>query len=177
MAVSSRDGMGLSPPTAPSFQAGSISFPDGGRMAPRHGGNDPRLADCVGGNVSPKIHWSHAPPVTQSFAILVIDPEANAPEGIAYGIKPSISRFAEGEVSRQTGDFIGGTSMMGMSFYNSPCPAAQDGTHHYTFLVMATDLAPDTLAPGLPRDAFNAALKGHVLATAGFVGLYEKPST
>jgi hypothetical protein len=54
-----------------------------------------------------------------------------------------------------------------------PCPPQGDGPHHYLITVMATDLEP-TLAPGLTREAFLVASKGHLLTSATIGGLFAR---
>ena len=47
--------------------------------------------------------------------------------------------------------------------------------HHYTFTLIATDLDPTALKPGLTKDELFTALKGHTKGAAGLVGLFGKP--
>ncbi|MGA2088810.1 MAG: hypothetical protein ABSG66_07820, partial [Stellaceae bacterium] len=56
--------------------------------------------------------------------------------------------------------------------YRGPCPPHGLRPHHYIITVVATDLAPDALKPGLTRADFLAALKGHALASSSFIGRY-----
>jgi hypothetical protein len=42
--------------------------------------------------------------------------------------------------------------------------------------VIATDLEPGKLKPGLSRDELIAQLRGHALAPASIVGRYTRPS-
>ena len=50
---------------------------------------------------------------TKSFALLMFDPEGRPPGGVshwvAYGIPASVTGFAEGEVSKQTDKYVGGS--------------------------------------------------------------------
>ena len=47
--------------------------------------------------------------------------------------------------------------------------------HHYTITIIATDIAPGSLKPGLTRDELQTALKGHALDSATIVGRYGRP--
>ena len=47
--------------------------------------------------------------------------------------------------------------------------------HHYTFTLIATDLDPKALPPGLTRDELLAKLQGHTKGAAGLVGLFGRP--
>ena len=57
-----------------------------------------------------------------------------------------------------------------------PCTPAGIGFHHYTFLVMATDLEPGAMAAGMTREEATAALTGHVKGSTGIVGLFGRPT-
>ena len=47
--------------------------------------------------------------------------------------------------------------------------------HHYTFILIATDLEPKELPPGLTRDELLAKLTGRTKGTTGLIGLFIKP--
>ena len=85
----------------------------------------------------------------------MFDPEGRPPGGVshwvAYGIAPTVTGFAEGEASKQTEKYVGGKSLMGLPHYFGPC-TPPGPPHHYTFTLMATDLEPNALQPGLTRD-------------------------
>ena len=59
--------------------------------------------------------------------------------------------FAEGEVSKQTDKYVGGKSTMNLPHYFGPC-TPPGPPHHYTFMLIATDLEPGALQPGLTRE-------------------------
>ena len=140
--------------------------------------------NCVGQNVSPQLSWSGAPEGTKSFAIEMVDPEGRGGLGVfhwvAYGIAPTTTSFAEGEVSKPTDKYIGGKSTQGVGNYSGPC-TPPGSPHHYTFKVIATDLDPKELAPGLTLPELEAKLSvpqgqpAHVKGAAGLVGLFVKP--
>ncbi len=72
---------------------------------------------------------------------------------------------------------VSGASLGGSPGFRGYCPPKTDAPHHYVYTVFATDLAPDALAAGLDRDAFTAALRGHVLAGQSVVVRYgQAPS-
>ena len=64
---------------------------------------------------------------------------------IAYGIPANVTEFAEGEVGVASNKYVGGKSTMNVGNYVGPCTPAGIGFHHYTFLVMATDLEPGAM--------------------------------
>jgi phosphatidylethanolamine-binding protein (PEBP) family uncharacterized protein len=47
--------------------------------------------------------------------------------------------------------------------------------HHYTWTLVATDLDPKALQPGLTREELAAALKDHVKGSAGLVACFKHP--
>ena len=161
------------------FSVTSSSFKDGAVLDKKYVGNIKTNPNCVGENVSPALSWSNPPADTKSFAILVIDPEGRAPAGVAhwvaYGIPASTTGFAEGEVSGPSSKYVGGKSTMSLPNYMGPCTPAGVGFHHYTFILMATDLEPTALAPGLTREELTTALTGHVKGSTGIIGLFGRP--
>ncbi len=163
---------------AQGFSLTSSSFKDGERLPQKMAGNNKQNPNCVGENVSPALSWSGAPEGTKSYALLMFDPEGRAPEGVshwvAYGIPANVTSFAEGETSKESSKYVGGKSTMGLAHYFGPC-TPPGSPHHYTFIMMATDLEPTALKPGLTREEAIAALKGHVKAAAGLVGTFSHP--
>ena len=161
------------------FQITSSSFKDGTVLDKKYVGNNKSNPNCVGDNVSPALSWSNPPPDTKSFAIMLIDPEGRAPAGVvhwvAYGIPASVTGFAEGEVSGPSDKYVGGKSTMGLPNYFGPCTPAGVSFHHYTFILMATDVEPTALAPGMTREELTQALTGHVKGSTGIIGMFGRP--
>ena len=170
------------------FTLKSTTFADG-KMMPKkvantkaNGNNNP---NCVGDNVSPQFSWSNVPEGTTTFVFLMIDPEGRGGAGVnhwvAYGIPASVTGFAEGDVSKQTDKFVGRKSTQGVAFYSGPCTPPNQTAHHYTFDLIATDLAPTELPPGLTREEVTAKLAppgqppAHTKGVAGMVGLFVNP--
>jgi Raf kinase inhibitor-like YbhB/YbcL family protein len=166
------------------FTLTSTTFKDGQMMPRKVANNLSNNPNCVGMNVSPQLSWSNPPEGTKSFAILMEDPEGRGGAGVhhwvAYGIAPTVTSFAEGELSKQTDKFVGGKSTQGVGYYSGPC-TPPGSPHHYTFVVIATDLDPKELPPGLTREEFLAKLvppapaMSHAKGAAGLIGLFVKP--
>jgi Raf kinase inhibitor-like YbhB/YbcL family protein len=167
------------------FTLTSTSFKDG-QMMPRKAANaNPANPNCVGENVSPQLSWTGVPEGTKSFAILMEDPEGRGGAGVhhwvAYGIPASVTSFAEGEVSKPSDKYVGGKSTQGVGNYSGPC-TPPGSPHHYTFVVIATDLDPKELPPGLTREELQAKIvppaptPSHAKGTAGIVGMFVKPN-
>lgn len=161
------------------FTLSSPAFPDGGELALKNAGSDKaRNPNCVGENVSPPLQWSNAPAGTKSYALIMVDPEGRFGQGVvhwvAYGIPASVTGFAEGEVSKLSAKYVGGKSTMQQAHYSGPC-TPPGGWHHYTFTLIATDLDPKALKPGLTRAELLRDLNGHGKAVAGLIGRFRHP--
>ena len=160
------------------FMLSSPSFKDGGALATKNAGDNKSNPNCVGENVSPALNWYHAPEGTKSFALMMFDPEGRPPTGVshfvAYGIAPSVTSFEQGEMSKPSDKFVSGESTMKMGTYFGPCTPA-GAPHHYTFTLIATDLEPTALKPGLTRDELIKALDGHAKMATGLIGTFSKP--
>src|SRR3954464_14049468 len=160
------------------FTLSSSSFKDGERLAVKNAGNNKANPNCVGENISPPLAWANPPDGTKSYAMLMLDPEGRPPGGVshwvAYGIPVAVTGFAEGEVSKQTDKYVGGKSTINLPHYFGPCtpPGPQ---HHYTFVLIATDLEPGALQPGLTREDLPKALDGHVKGSTGIIATFAKP--
>jgi Raf kinase inhibitor-like YbhB/YbcL family protein len=161
------------------FTLTSSTFKDGEMLQVKNAGNLKANPNCVGENMSPPLAWTNVPAGTKSFVIHMFDPEGRNGLGvvhwIAYGIPASVTSFAEGEVSKESSKYVGGKSTSGRPFYVGPCTPPGVGKHHYVFTLIATDLEPTALKPGLTAAEVFAALAGHTKGAAGLIGLFQKP--
>jgi Raf kinase inhibitor-like YbhB/YbcL family protein len=165
------------PPTGSgTFALSSPAFEDNGKLAKKFAGNDHSNANCVGDNISPPLTWANPPKGTKSYALTLVDPEGRAGLGvvhwIAYGIPVAVTGLTEGEASSPSPKFVGGKSTRNLPTYFGPCTPPGDW-HHYTFTLIATDLDPKALQPGMTRDELLTALAGHALGAAGRVGRFR----
>lgn len=161
------------------FTLSSVAFVDGGMVPRKYAGADPRrVPPCGGENVSPPLQWSNAPSATKSFAIVMHDPDGGRGTGsnhwVAYGIPASRISLAEGEATASPTEWIGGKNSIGTDHYFGPCGRAGDAPHHYVITLIATDLDPGQLKPGLTREELLQQLRGHALAPATIVGRYVR---
>jgi Raf kinase inhibitor-like YbhB/YbcL family protein len=165
---------------AESFMISSPAFKDGTLMPKKFANNTAGNANCVGENVSPPLNWANPPAGTKSYALTMVDPEGRAGSGVihwvAYGIPVALTGFAEGEVSKPSDKYVGGkgTAGGGAATYMGPCTGL-GAPHHYTFILIATDLEPTDLAPGLTRDELFAKLTGRTKGATGLIGLFKNP--
>jgi Raf kinase inhibitor-like YbhB/YbcL family protein len=152
---------------AADFTLTSPAFEDNGTLAVKNAGNDKQNPNCVGENVAPPLAWANPPEGTKSYALVMTDSEGRRGLGtvhmVAYGISASVSGFAEGELSQPSNKYAGGKNEVA---YVGPC-TPPGGWHHYTFTLIATDLEPGALQPGMTRDELFAALGNHANGAAG----------
>lgn len=161
------------------FELKSAAFEDNGFLQKKHAGKNPNNPNCIGDNISPPLNWSQLPVGTKSLAILMHDQQGANGLGvshwIAYGISPRVTGFAEGETSIPSEKFVGGKNTPGTSTYFGPCPPPGSGQHHYVITLIATDLEPTALMPGLTQEQLLQALKGHAKGAAGLIGRFGEP--
>lgn len=142
-----------------------------------NGGDIPKKFTCDGADISPQLSWSDSPTGTKTFALLVDDPDApvgnwnhwtkwNLPasaKGLPEGV-PKEARLPDG--SQQ------GLNDFRRPGYNGPCPP-QGKPHRYYFKLFALDTKLD-LKPTATKKELEAAMKGHILAQAEWMGRYGR---
>jgi Raf kinase inhibitor-like YbhB/YbcL family protein len=143
----------------------SPAFADNAMLAQRNAGNLKTNPNCLGENVSPPLQWSNAPEKTRSFVLLFHDQAGRGGLGVThsvvYGIPANVTSLAEGELSAPAtgGRFVAGKNTLGIQ-YLGPCPPRGNAPQHYVFTLIATDLDPAALKPGMTMDEVLKALQG-----------------
>jgi len=162
----------------PLFTLASPAFKDDAMLPLKYAGGALCGSDSHGGNYSPPLAWSHVPGGTKSFAILMIDPDGRRGIGsvhwVAYNIPATRTGVKEGEGDAPTPDITGGKNSRGSTVYTGPCGPPVDAPHHYVIDVIALDLAPGFLQPGLDRDELLKMIDGHSLGPASLVVRYRR---
>ena len=159
----------------------SLSSPDirpGGRIAERQ---VYKGFGCSGGNVSPALNWSHAPPGTQSFALLVHDPDAPTGSGwwhwIVYNIPASTSTLAAGAGDAQQGLLPAGAVQARTDFgtvgYGGPCPPPGK-PHHYYFRLYALKVPKLELPADATAAFIGFNVRAQSLGSAELMGTYGR---
>ena len=166
-------------PTPKLFTLSSPAFTDDAVLPLKYAGGTLCGTDSRGGNVSPPLTWTHPPPGTTSFAVVMIDPDGRRGLGsvhwLAYNIPASRTALQEGEGGNPPpAGVTPGKNSRGTSGYTGPCGPPADAPHHYVIDVLALDLAPGALPAGLDRDQLFAALAGHSLGPASLVVRYRR---
>lgn len=161
---------------ANAFRLTSPGLADNAMLAPKNVGNNKKNPNCIGQNVSPPLAWSNAPDKTRSFAIFMHDHAGRAGLGVAhwvaYGLPGNVASLAEGEASAVSDNIVRGKGTIGTDLFAGPCPPMGNAPQHYVFTLIATDLEPDALKPGLTEAELLESLKGHNLRAASLVLRY-----
>jgi Raf kinase inhibitor-like YbhB/YbcL family protein len=169
-----------SSPTATSVEAAGQGEPmmkielESAAFAP--GGPIPTRYTCDGDDISPPLQWSDPPTRTQSFALIVDDPDA--PSGtwvhwVLYNLPADTRSLAEAipsDADLQGGSRNGSNSWKRLG-YGGPCPPG--GTHRYFFKLYALDTVLN-LDSGESKDSLLQALEGHILAQGELMGTYTR---
>jgi Raf kinase inhibitor-like YbhB/YbcL family protein len=136
----------------------------------------PKKYTCDGDNISPPLEWSGAPAGTQSFVLVIEDPDA--PSGVfrhwaVYNIPPQQTSLPEGvSEGARTGELSQGVNDYGHHRYDGPCPPPGHGTHHYHFRMAALDTPRLNVSPNAKVAEIWRAAQPHSLAIAELVGTY-----
>jgi hypothetical protein len=147
----------------------SDAFAEGQPIPARH--------TCDGADVSPALHWSDAPAGTKSFALICDDPDAPMKtwvHWVIYGLPASARGLPE---KLPTGGTLATGAKQGVTDfkrtgYGGPCPPAGK-PHRYLFKLFALDTEL-SLKPSATHHDVLAAIKGHVLAEASLMGVYQR---
>lgn len=150
----------------------SSAFADGAAI--------PTEYTCEGGDVSPELRWSGAPAGTQSFALIVDDPDAPDPAApkttwvhwVLYDLPADAQALPKGVASSKLpAGTREGTNDWKRTGWGGPCPPI--GRHRYFHKLYALDAKLGDL--GTPTKAkLEQAMEGHVLGRATIMGTYEK---
>lgn len=138
----------------------------------------PRRYAREGDNLSPPLEWADPPRGTQSFALIVEDPDA--PRGTfrhwaVFDIpadRTALPEAVEGDGSRL--DLGHGRNDYGHDHYDGPEPPRGHGIHHYHFRLAALDIPALTVAPGASVEEVMAAARPHVIGETELVGTYAR---
>jgi hypothetical protein len=136
----------------------------------------PERYSCKGEDISPALAWGEPPAGTQSFALIMDDPDA--PVGtwvhwVLFNIPASARSLPEAFPSDATlpDGSMSGNSSFGGPGYGGPCPPS--GMHRYFFKLYALD---EMLAinAGASKGELEKAMVGHILAHGELMGTFTK---
>ena len=142
-----------------------------------HEGDIPRKHTCDGADVSPALNWSDPPAGTQSFSLIMDDPDAPGRtwvHWVIYNLPAQARELPEG-VPKES-ELKDGTRQGRNDFakpgYGGPCPP-RGAPHRYYFKLYALD-AKLNLPAGAGKAGVESAMKGHILAEAQLMGRYRR---
>ena len=139
-----------------------------------NGGTIPKQNTCEGADSSPAVEWSDEPSGTQSFALIVDDPDAPAgvwSHWLLWDIPAYVHSLREGFRPGMGG--ASGKNDFGRSGYGGPCPP-KGNAHRYYFTLYAVNRPALGLPAGAARQDLNRALKGRILAQTQYMGRYKR---
>jgi len=171
-------GAGRGPQTPPLIMT-STAWEDGGVIPDKYTG-----AGATQPSPSPELKWTQVPPGTQSFAIIMNDPEPAIPaksskgdvtHWLIWNIPGTSTGLPEGVAQ---GDLPDGSKQQSLRGQGYMGPGAPPGPyHHYTFTLYALDTKVDvTPAQNAfdTRQALLTAMDGHVLGKAVLVARFHR---
>jgi Raf kinase inhibitor-like YbhB/YbcL family protein len=125
---------------------------------------------CDGGGAMPQLTWSGAPDGTRSYAVSVLDTDADTPKGnfvhwVVYSIPANITAITgvPGETAAEADP---------ASAWRPACPPPGK-THHYVFTVYALDATLRDQAHSTAVE-LGKAVQNHVLARGEITATYER---
>lgn len=131
---------------------------------------------CDGAGTSPSLQWSEPPAGTESFALVVDDPDA--PGGTfghwgVYDIPMSARQINTGAAASGTSGLVQARNDFGQPGYGPPCPPKGDEPHHYHFRLLALDFAKFDKAPANVEGILDVG-DSHILGRAELVATYKR---
>jgi len=134
---------------------------------------------------SPELKWTQVPPGTQSFALLMHDPEPVLNKGskmdithwLIWNIPPTATGLQEAVAQGELPDGSRQVSLRGNGYMGPGAPAGP--YHHYTFELYALDTKLE-VPQGTPQQAADTrtavvnAMDGHVLGKAVLVARFHR---
>ena len=160
------------PPTMPMILTSS-SFTDGGVIPDK-------FTQASPSPVSPALAWENTPAGTQSFTLIMHDPDVAPRKGvddvlhwIAFNIPASVHSLPEGVPTEPTlpdgtiqpNNLGGHPGFMG--------PGARNVYHHYTIELYALDTKLN-LGPDATRQQVLAAMDGHIIGKVVIEGRFHR---
>ena len=150
------------------FVLKTTAFPESGLI--------PKKYTCDGTDVSPALSWNTPPEGTQSFALIVDDPDA--PVGtwthwVIWNIPAKTTALPESVAkTEEASGALQGKNDFKRIGYGGPCPPPGK-PHRYFFKLYALDTRLE-LKAGASKNELERAIKGHILAQAELVGKYAR---
>ena len=142
----------------------------------RPGGMIPAKYTCDGADISPPLTWPDPPAGTESFALIMDDPDAPVGTWVHWVIWniPATARGLEENVPKTASLPNGarqGTNDFKRTGYGGPCPPS--GTHRYFFRLYALG-STLSLSPETTKSVLEDTMRRHILAQSELIGKYTR---
>ena len=127
----------------------------------------PQQFTCKGQDISPALSWTHVPENTQSFVLIMNDPDApngNWVHWILFNIPADASNLAENATQGTSG-----LNSWNKSGYGGPCPP--NGTHRYIFKLYALDTVLHLENNAQYEDVIQA-MQQHIIEETSLMGTF-----
>jgi len=144
----------------PELAVTSADFTDGSIL-------ESTYVSCNGDDLNPELTWAAGPEGTVSYAITMVDTDADYKHWLVLDIPADVTSVARG-TSAEIQGFTGRNSA-GLREYMGPCPPEQ---HHYVFTVYALDTVFEPTTTRIIVAEFLRDAEGHILAQGNITGLY-----
>ena len=127
-------------------------------------------SQCKGENYSPPLSWLGTPAGTQSFAVIMHDPDGgNWVHWVQFNIPNDQIYLPETVDGPNIG--IKGINSFQKVNYGGPCPPS--GTHKYIFTLYALDSLL-SLSEGATKVQVEIAMQGHILQQVQLMGVVQR---
>ena len=153
----------------PAIALSSTTFKEGDKI--------PVNYTCDGHDISPALIWDEPPEQTESFALIVDDPDA--PGGvfthwILFNIPIDVHQLGEGVPTHEQleNGALQGKNDFGRIGYGGPCPP-KGSTHRYRFTIYALDQHLNEKASASRKQVLDA-MQRHILAQGQLTGTYQR---
>lgn len=141
----------------------------------KHNGSIPSEYTCDGENISPELHIHNAPEGTESFVLIMEDPDVPTfvredgmwDHWIVFNIPKGTTVIPKGTEP----EGVHGLTTANALAYGGPCPP--DKEHRYFFILHALSTTIDE-QEGATKEAVRAAMRHHILDKAELMGRYKR---
>lgn len=155
----------------------------------------PERYTCAGGDISPELEFSDVSQETESFALIMDDPDTPSQKPfvhwLIWNIPPNTAALPEGiptqprvdlseretdpgfTVNGTTGSILQGTNDAGEIGYRGPCPPPEDPPHTYEFTLYAVRSTID-VPPGAKRPALESAIQDTLIGKTTITGTFDR---
>ena len=139
----------------------------------------PSKYTCDGQSVNPPLSFGNVPSNAKSLVLLMDDPDVPKnllPSGIfdhwvVYNIPPIVHEITENSVPQGVSQGLNGA---GQGKYTGPCPPDREHRYFFKLFALDTELKFDDPAK-VNKQMVSAAMQGHIIDQAEFIGLYNRP--